>query len=193
VSLGSPVRRLNNVFNPIQGVQASFFSTTYYDQSLFCKRTMLVFDSNVDSVRRIFMKKAMAALCMLMSMCFITGLSCAAAPPVIVTHALTGSSKEGTKTTLIFTVRVVNLGDAPIISLTLFLVPLPPLTPGQTTLNVATLGPHQSMDIPMQVTAPALLNADEISHMTLLWAGKCVDAQGTPVEFPATSHTEGAQ
>lgn len=139
------------------------------------------------------MKNVMAALFMLVSICFIGGQACAAAPPVIVTHVLTASSKEGTKTTLNFTVHVLNPGNVPITSLSLSLVPLPPLTPGQTTLNVATLGPHQSMDLPIQVTVPAFLNGDKISHRPLFWRGKCVDAQGTPVEFPVTSHHGGAQ
>jgi hypothetical protein len=139
------------------------------------------------------MKNAMAALFMLMSICLISGLACAAAAPVIVTHMLTGSSKEGTITTLNFTVHVVNMGNDPITSLTLSLVPLPPLTSGQTTLNFATLGPHKSMDIPLQVTAPAFINTDKISRRPLVWAGKCVDAQGTPVDFPATSHHGGSQ
>lgn len=139
------------------------------------------------------MGKAITALLMLMSMCFSDGLARAAAPHVIVTHVLTGSSNEGNKTTLNFTVHVVNMGNAPITSLTLSLVPLPPLTPGQTTLNVSILGTHQSVDIPLQVTVPAFLNADKISHRPLFWAGKCVDAQGTPVEFPATSHHGGGQ
>jgi len=123
----------------------------------------------------------------------VDGLACASAPPIIVTHTLTQSSKNGSQTTLNFIVHVVNMGDDPITSLTLSLVPLPPLMPGQATLNVATLGPHQSMDIPLEVTATTSLEANKISHRALFWGGKCIDAQGTPVEFPVTSHHEGAQ
>ena len=141
------------------------------------------------------MKKTMAALFMLMSMCCNAGLAFAAAAPVIVMHAQTGSNEGKTKTTLNFTVHVVNPGDAPISNLALSLVPLPPLMPGRVTLNVASLDPHQSVYLPLQVTAtsPAFLNADEISRRLLFWSGKCVDADGTPVEFPVTSHPEGVE
>ena len=109
------------------------------------------------------MKKTMAAIFILMSICINTGLSCGAASPVVVTHKLT-----------------------------LSLPPLLPLTPRQTTLNTATLEPRQGVDFDVQVTTP-VLNPDGISHNILIRTGKCVVAQRTQIEFPAVTRPGGAR
>jgi hypothetical protein len=129
----------------------------------------------------------------LICICFSAASVCSAASPVIVTHALTGSSQEGNKTTLKFTVHVVNSGEASITGLALSLAPLPPVDPGQTTLEVAKLGAHESVDLPAHLTVSASIKPDYISSRPLFWAGKCIDSSGTPFEFPITSLPGGAR
>lgn len=137
------------------------------------------------------MKRVIAGTFIILSTHLSVGVACATDPPVIVTHKLAGSISETNETYLNFTVHVENPGDSAIFGLTLSFVPSPPFLMGRTTLKVNNLHPHQSVDLPLQLTAPASIPADEVSRRPLLWAGKCLDAQGQPVEFPATSHSGG--
>ncbi len=116
----------------------------------------------------------------------------APAPPVILTHTLTSSSTEGDTISLNFTIHVVNQGDRAFSDMTLNFVPLPPFGPEGCTLYVGDLGPYQSGDFSVMVVTPARLSADKFSQRPLFWTGKCLDAQGRLVEFPATSRPAGA-
>ena len=115
----------------------------------------------------------------------------APAPPVIVTHTFTGYSSAGNTVSVDLTVHVVNPGDSALSNVTLTFVPLRPFGPEGSTLYVGDLGPYQSGDFSVMVVTPARLSADKFSQKPLFWAGKCLDAQGQLVEFPATSRPEG--
>jgi hypothetical protein len=137
----------------------------------------------------VIMKVARAGLLSLATLLVFTVMASAAPPTVLMTHNLIGSS-EGDKTvTLSFTVHVKNTGDSPISNLTLSFVPRPPFMPGNAILKIDSLGPHQRTDLPLQLTMPALVNAEEHhSKRRLFFAGKCLDSQGQQIEFPVTSH-----
>jgi hypothetical protein len=139
------------------------------------------------------MKMTLAKLFIFSALLVSSGLAWGAGPPVLVTHALAGSSKGQILTTLNFTMNVVNLGEAPLSALTLVLVPVLPLAPDRTTLEVAPLGPHEGVDLPLQVTMPGFLKAEELSRKPLSWTGTYLDAQGAQVDFHITSFPGGVR
>ena len=139
------------------------------------------------------MIKTLAKLFIFFALLVPSGLAWGAGPPVLMTHALAGSSKGQLQTTLNFTMNVVNLGEAPLSALTLALVPVLPLGPEPTTLEVGPLGPHEGVDLPLQVTVPGFIKAEELTHKPLSWTGTYLDAQGAPVEFHITSYPGGVR
>ena len=139
------------------------------------------------------MKKTLAKLFIFFALLVSSGLAWGAGPPVLATHALAGSSRGELQTALNFTMNVVNLGEAPLPALTLVLVPVLPLAPDRTTLEVAPLGPHEGVDLPLQVTVPGFLKAEELSRKPLSWEGTYLDSQGAKVEFHITSYPGGVR
>ena len=137
------------------------------------------------------MKRVIGGIFIILCALLPAGLARAADPPVIMTHKLAGSSSGTNSTSLDFTVHVENPGESAIFGLTLSVVPSPPLISGRVTLTVSKLAPYQSVDLPLELTAPGSIPADEISRRPLFWVGKCLDAQGQLLEFPATSHPGG--
>jgi len=117
--------------------------------------------------------------------------SMAADPQVILTHKVTGSVKGPNTIDITISVQVANPGVAPISNVTLSFVPLPPFISGGATLNIGNLGPHQSVNVPLQVSAPAFVTVDQVSRRPLFWSGACFNAQGVRLEFPVTSNPGG--
>lgn len=119
--------------------------------------------------------------------------SFAAGSPVILRHTLTGYDKGATTATLDYSLHVVNPGETPITSLTLVFVSLPPFITGRTVLDVGSLSPGQSVDLPLKLTVPAGLEESKVKRKPLFWAGSCIDVEGKKVEFPVNSKAGGAR
>ena len=128
-------------------------------------------------------------------------LAFAAESPVILRHSLTGykkveghnKNKGSAVVTLDYSLHVENPGDTPLGDLSLYLVPRPPLVSKKTIVSVGYLGPHQSTDINLKVVTKMVLDQDNLSQKPLLWAGKCLDAEGKLIEFPVKSRPGGAK
>lgn len=147
------------------------------------------------------MNKTFAGSLIALTINIFAAFALAAGPPVILSHTLAGYSKvEGnsknkgaTVTTLDYSLHVENPGETPLDDLSLSLVPRPPLVSKRTIVSVGYLGPHQSTDIRLKVLTKMALDPKNIAQMPLLWAGKCLDAEGKLIEFPAKSRTGGAK
>jgi hypothetical protein len=134
------------------------------------------------------MKGKLAGFLALLVLLISYGRAPAATSPVVLTHALIASTADGKSITLL--VHVENVADAPLSNLTLSLVSRPSVLKAGNSLNVGNLGPHQSMDLPLQLTSSPQLNVPEASSgRWLVFAGKCLDGKGKEMAFPAMSRS----
>lgn len=146
------------------------------------------------------MNKTFAGFLIALTINIFAAFAFAAEPPVILSHTLAGSSKvegnnknKGSVITHDYSLHVENPGETPLSDLSLSLVPRPPLVSKRTIVRVGYLGPHQSTDIRLKVVTRMVSDPKNISEMPLLWAGKCLDAEGMLIEFPVKSRTGGAK
>jgi hypothetical protein len=133
------------------------------------------------------MRATVAALCILLAISLFATLNHAATQQLLVDHALTGYTKSPSSVTLDYTLHVVNPGAGTFFNLSLSLAPLPPLIAGGTSVTVGYLGPHESTDVTLQISTPAMTDPEQFSHNSLFWIGKHEDLEGKPVEFPLRS------
>jgi len=147
------------------------------------------------------MNKSFTGLIFALTINIFAVFAFAAEPPVILRHTLTGYNKveEQKKNkgpaaiTLDYSLHVENPGDTPLSDLSLSLVPRSPLVSKKTIVAVGYLGPHQSSDIKLKVVTKMAFDPDKFSQKPLLWAGKCLDAEGKLIEFPVKSRAGGAK
>jgi len=139
------------------------------------------------------MNRTFVGLFILLSMLLPAVLAYGAESPVVVIHTLTGYSKGADSVTLDYALHVVNAGKLPLSDVTLALVPSPQFGVQHTTVTVGSLRPRESVDLTVQLVTPIIHDQDRLSQNTLLWAGKYVNAQGNPVQFPLTSRPGGAK
>jgi hypothetical protein len=139
------------------------------------------------------MKKSFTGFLIALAITIFAYVACAAGPPVIVTHTLTGYSKGPAEVTLNYALHVVNPGQTPLADMTLSLVPRPPFITAGTTVNVGFLNPKQSADIQLRLMTPLLLDQAHFSQQPLSWAGECLNAEGKRVKFPVKSRPGGAK
>jgi tripartite motif-containing protein 71 len=132
------------------------------------------------------MKRLLSGL-FILSALLIPSLVWAEAPPVVLTHTVTGYSTGDETVTIDISVHVANPGDSALSNVTLTFVPMPPFISGRSTLDVGTLAPRQSADFALHLEAMAT-GMDRIARRPLFFAGKCVNADGTKVEFPVSSY-----
>lgn len=139
------------------------------------------------------MKKALIGIFITLALFLPPGMAWAVAPPVVVTHTVTGySAVEGTAT-VTFSVHVVNPGDGYLSELTLSLVPMSPFAKGGAELNIRALSPHQSVDLMLQLEAPVQIGKYGSARRPIFFAGKCLDPYGNLIEFPVMSHPGGVK
>ena len=139
------------------------------------------------------MNKSFTGLLIALTINIFAVFAFAAESPVILRHTLTGYNKGSTATILDYSLHVVNPGNTPIADLSLSLVSVPPLVAKSLTVSVGYLGPHQSTDLTLQIVTSALLDEERFSRIPLFWAGKYLDADGKPAEFPAKSKPGGGK
>ena len=139
------------------------------------------------------MNKSLTGLLIALTINVLAVFSFAAESPVILSHILTGYNKGSTTTTIDYSLHIANPGNTTLDDLTLSLVPVPPLVAKRIIVNVGYLGPHQSTDVTLQIATPAQLDSERLSRTPLFWAGKFIDVEGKPVEFPAKSKPGGAK
>lgn len=139
------------------------------------------------------MNKTFAGFLIALTINIFAVFAFAAESPVILNHTLTGYNRGSTSITLDYSLHIANPGDTPLADLSLSLVPVPPLVAKRTIVSVGYLGPHQSADVTLQIVTPALLDVKRFSRTPLFWAGKYVDVEGKPAEFPAKSKPGGTK
>lgn len=137
------------------------------------------------------MKRPVTKFLILSVLLLTAGLTWAAAPPVVVTHKVTGYRIVDKTAAIDISVHVKNPGDTALSNLTLFFISMPPVFKGQSILKVGSLAPHQSKDLSVHLEAPAFIGKKEVESRPLFFSGKYNDTYGTPGEFPVTSHPGG--
>jgi hypothetical protein len=143
--------------------------------------------------RRYIMKRSLTRLFIFSTLLLFAGWTWAAAAPLVVTHTVIGSGADSPATAIDICVHVANPGDTALSDVTLSFVSLPQLNTRYRTLNLGNLAPHQSVDFFLHLKGQGTLDGEKIAQRTLLFAGKCIDASGAPVEFRVTSNPGGAE
>ncbi len=139
------------------------------------------------------MNRSFAGLFVLLAMLLPAVSAWGAESRVTVSHTLTGFNMGTNTVTVDYSLHVVNNGEAPVVNLSLSLVPLPPFVANRTIVNVGYLGTRQSADVSLQLVTRAILSADRFSQQPLFLVGKYLDGEGKPAQFPVKSKPGGAK
>ncbi len=139
------------------------------------------------------MNRSFAGLFVLLAMLLPAASAWGGESRIVVTHTLTGYNMGTNTVTVDYSLHVVNNGEAPVVNLSLSLVPMPPFVGNRTMVNVGYLGARQSADVPLRLVTRTVLSAERFSQQPLFLVGKYLDGEGNPAQFPVKSKPGGAR
>ena len=121
--------------------------------------------------------------------------STAHAQDINLSHTLTGVTEGIETATLDVTLHVENSSLTDHTNLVLGYVPYFIIAVDPVSVNLATIGAYEAIDVPITIVTPLPFNEAVFEYAPLFWAGEHDNPDGTAalIEFPAESrHLGGA-